>query len=86
MPPLTIFVKIGALWRFNRLQRDTRGLPVAVQWDRRRTPRRSDTPDGVAPERRAGDRRAADPPFTWTAADFVVVPKASGPTEDPESR
>ena len=66
-----IFVRIGALKRFHVLKQKTAELPVEVTWDRRRTERRaaSDTrPD----EQRKTDRRSA-PPFTWDAADFVVV-------------
>jgi hypothetical protein len=67
-----IFVKTGSLWRFNRLKRDSRDLPVRVEWDRRSTARRSDAVSAATPERRGPDRRGAAP-FTWTAADFVVV-------------
>lgn len=66
-----IFVRIGALKRFHVLKQKTAELPVEVAWDRRRGERRtaSATPAG---DQRKIDRRSA-PPFTWDAADFVVV-------------
>lgn len=69
--PLGIVVKRGALRRFDSLTRKTAELPVEITWDRRTQDRRaSDETAGV--ERRSGDRRK-EPPFTWQAADFVVV-------------
>src|SRR5687768_7091483 len=76
--PVRIFVKVGALKRFDALKRKTADLPVVVTWDRRRGERRDgDVANGVeaAPPdagRRASDRRRT-PPFTWELADFVVV-------------
>ena len=68
---LRIFVKRGAHRRFNRLQLDAERLQVSVEWDRRKGERRKvEAPtDG---DQRKADRRA-DPPFTWDAAEFVVV-------------
>jgi hypothetical protein len=69
--PLGIVVRRGALRRFDALMRKTAELPVEITWDRRLEERRgSDETAGV--ERRSGDRRKR-PPFTWEAADFVVV-------------
>jgi hypothetical protein len=72
-----MFVRIGALKRFHFLKKKTADLPVSVEWDRRRTERRSaDQPD--TPQTRAGERRST-PPFTWETADFVVVEEAAEP-------
>jgi hypothetical protein len=68
---LRIFVKRGALWRFHRLTRDSEPFPVSVEWDRRIENRRAAvTP--VPDDHRRKDRRGAAP-FTWEAAQFVVV-------------
>jgi hypothetical protein len=66
-----MFVRIGALKRFHFLKQKTADLPVSVEWDRRRSDRRSNGEEN-APESRKIERRA-DPPFTWETADFVVV-------------
>jgi hypothetical protein len=60
---LQLFVRRGALRRFDRLKRDAGDLAVSVEWDRRERSSVS------APKR---DRRKAAP-FTWEVADFVVV-------------
>lgn len=69
--PIGIVVRRGALRRFDALTRKTAELPVVVSWDRRTQNRRSSS-ESAPVERRADDRRKA-PPFTWEAADFVVV-------------
>jgi hypothetical protein len=69
--PIQIFVRIGALKRFDTLKRRTTDLPVRVAWDRRRGERRTVTTGSHGDQRKA-DRRSA-PPFTWDLADFVVV-------------
>ena len=66
-----MFVRIGALKRFHFLKQKTADLPVSVEWDRRRSDRRSDD-DAAGADLRKAERRAA-PPFTWDTADFVVV-------------
>ena len=71
MTSLRIFVKRGALWRFNRLSRDAEKLQISVEWDRRKEDRRGSAAPVTADQRKQ-DRRAA-PPFTWEAAEFVVV-------------
>ena len=71
MTGLRIFVKRGAIWRFHRLSRDARELPVSVEWDRRGEDRRAVT-TGVAADQRQEDRRGAAP-YTWETAEFVVV-------------
>ena len=84
--PLGIVVRRGALRRFDSLMRKTAELPVEITWDRRLEERRaSDETAGV--ERRAGDRRRR-PPFTWEAADFVVVDERQTPaaTEAPRKK
>ena len=69
--PIGIVVRRGALRRFDALTRKTAELPVVVSWDRRTQQRRS-TSETAPVERRSDDRRKALP-FTWEAADFVVV-------------
>jgi hypothetical protein len=70
-PPLVqFFVRRGALRRFDRLKRETEGLPVVVEWDRRQQP--SADPPKVERRKR--------PPYTWDVADFVVVE----PEKEPE--
>lgn len=72
--PITLVVRRGAVRRFNKLQKDTRNLPVVVTWDRRSAEAtdRAGTP---------ADRRA-QPSFTWELADFLVVPgEAAGDAE-----
>jgi hypothetical protein len=76
--PIGIVVRRGALRRFDALSRKTAELPVVVSWDRRTQNRRSSS-EPAPVERRADDRRKA-PPFTWEAADFVVV--ETTPEED----
>jgi hypothetical protein len=68
---LRIFVRRGALRRFDRLKRDAKDLPVDVAWDRRQDERRGGASD-ASPDRRKQDRRK-DPSFTWDMADFIVV-------------
>jgi hypothetical protein len=72
-----MFVRIGALKRFHFLKKKTADLPVSVEWDRRRTDRRSEEAP-AASNARDGERRGA-PPFTWDTADFVVVEEAAEP-------
>jgi len=77
MTALRIFVKRGAIWRFHRLSRDARELPVSVEWDRRSHDRRGAiTP--VPDEHRKEDRRGA-PASTWDTAEFVVVEASDVP-------
>ena len=71
MSALRIFVRRGAIRRFHRLTRDAAGLPVTVEWDRRQTERRTDEESAATDQRR--EERRTDPPFTWKAAEFVVV-------------
>ena len=74
-PVVEIIVRRGALRRFDRLQKTIADLPVKLSWDRRLHNRRSSS-SNIEREQRLEDRRKA-PPFTWEAADFVVV---EGPT------
>ncbi len=76
---LRIFVRRGALRRFDRLKRDSKDLPVSIDWDRRLEERRAQGPDPDA-ERRKTDRRKTAP-FTWDMADFVVA-ESTGDQED----
>ena len=68
---LRIFVKRGALWRFNRLRRDAQKLPISVEWDRRKENRRAAEAPVEADQRREDRRRSA--PFTWDIAEVVAV-------------
>ena len=68
---LRIFVKRGAIRRYARLTRDSRLLPVSIEWDRRQEERRAER-DSTPQERRKSERRRK-PPFTWEMADFVVT-------------
>ncbi|HUQ87483.1 MAG TPA: hypothetical protein VM096_08000 [Vicinamibacterales bacterium] len=81
--PVGIFVRRGAARRFDSLTRNTADLPVVVSWDRRTEDRR-ESRQSTSVERRSGDRRKT-PPFTWDAADFVVVGDVPEPgaTADP---
>ena len=72
--PVGIIVRRGALRRFDTLTRKSADLPVVISWDRRTTDRRASN-EPVPFELRSADRRKA-PPFTWEAADFVVVETA----------
>ena len=71
-----IYVKRGAQRRFEQLERESEGVPVVVQWDRRVADRRNDSEApgaelvGLTP--RAGERRTP-PSFNHQDADFVVV-------------
>ena len=70
-PPIELIVRRGALRRFDKLTQATKALPVKVIWDRRTAPSSTAKPDA---ERRPGrPERRQQTPFTWTAADFVVV-------------
>ena len=72
-----MFVRIGALKRFHFLKKKTADLPVSVEWDRRRTDRRTEGADGGDSPR--GSERRGTPPFTWETADFVVVEETPTP-------
>jgi hypothetical protein len=78
-----IIVRRGALHRFDALARKTADLPVAVSWDRRTEHRRASA-EAPPVERRSSDRRKAQP-FTWDAADFVVVDGAEGDVPDADA-
>jgi hypothetical protein len=66
-----LFVRQGAVRRFEALQRKTRHLKVVVAWDRRERERRQ--PAGaLAANRRTSDRRR-QPSGTWEVADFTAV-------------
>jgi hypothetical protein len=80
--PVGIVVRRGALRRFDALTRKTAELPVEIAWDRR-TDTRRERSESAAVERRSADRRK-QPPFTWEAADFVVVDTLQDPSEPPK--
>ena len=73
-----LIVRRGALRRFNRLKRDAAALAVDVTWDRREQDRRCAASKDVGEITRKGERRRKAP-FTWDAADFVVVEKPERP-------
>jgi hypothetical protein len=82
-----IRVKRGALRRFDQLKTKSEGLPVEVTWDRRTSERRAETATEGA-NRRKKERRQP-PPFTWDAAEFVVVgdrPQEPEKDSEPEAR
>ena len=76
--PVRLFVRRGALRRYDALKRKTSELDVVVAWDRREGERRTSS-DGTARERRKNDRRQ-ETPFTWQVADFAVV--VSSPSDE----
>jgi hypothetical protein len=71
-----IFVRRGAVRRFDALVRKTADLAVEVAWDRRQGDRR-ESQEPAAVESRKSERRKKQP-FTWDAADFVVVETKTG--------
>src|SRR5688500_2753921 len=71
-PTVEIFVRRGALRRFDSLKKRSTELPVTVQWDRRLGERRTASFSSDDAEGRT-ERRRQEPPFTWAVADFVVV-------------
>ena len=81
--PIRMFVRRGALKRFDDLKKKTAHLDVEVMWDRREDEDRRQEPCLSDSERRARDRRGS-PPFTWEMADFVVVtPKTADRKKKP---
>ncbi len=76
--PITLVVRRGALRRFNKLQKDTRNLPVVVTWDRRS----AEPADAAATPPEGAEERRKDPSFTWELADFLVVPGEAN-TDEP---
>ena len=75
-PNLRIYVKRGAIRRFARLTRDSRLLPVSIEWDRRQEERRAKRES--APQEQRKSERRRKPPFTWEMADFVVTESKKG--------
>jgi hypothetical protein len=76
--PIRMIVRRGAHKRFADLKKKTAHLHVEVEWDQRTNERRQE-PCLSDSERRRKERRGP-PPFTWDAADFVVVtPKSKTP-------
>ena len=72
---IELVVRRGALRRFDKLKQATAALPVNVVWDRRGA-----EPQGSAARPRGTPHeRRQDPPFTWDAADFVVVEAPAPP-------
>jgi hypothetical protein len=85
--PVGIVVRRGAQRRFDGLTQKAAGLPVVVSWDRRQGDRRASTQLVGKTDQRKTDRRQK-PPFTWEAADFVVLdqaPHQSASTPDGQS-
>jgi hypothetical protein len=69
--PIELIVRRGALRRFDKLTQATKTLPVKVIWDRRTGSSSAAQPHAERGPGRPERRRQT--PFTWTAADFVVV-------------
>ena len=80
--PIKMFVRRGALKRFDDLKTKTAHLDVEVVWDRRDDEDRRQQPCLSDSERRVKDRRSS-PPFTWDTADFVVVTPKTAATPKP---
>jgi hypothetical protein len=74
--PVELIVRRGALRRFDKLKQATAELPVKLTWDRRVSDRGGTVAAGPREPEHA-ERRGA-PPFTWDAADFLVVGKPDG--------
>ena len=74
--PIELIVRRGALRRFDKLKQATAELPVKLTWDRRVSDRRNSVKPGQRDPGHA--ERRADPPYTWDAADFLVVGKPGG--------
>ena len=70
-PPIELIVRRGALRRFDKLTQATKALPVKVIWDRRTAASGTAKPGAEREPGRPERRRQT--PFTWAAADFVVV-------------
>ena len=68
--PIELIVRRGALRRFDKLTQATKALPVKVIWDRRTASGSAKPGAELEPGR---PERRQQTPFTWTAADFVVV-------------
>ena len=79
-----IFVRRGALRRFDRLKKAAAAVPVDIQWDRRTDERRT-AATSVSKDSRKTERRQ-QPPFTWKVADFVVVETPSRTTRAPRKK
>ena len=79
-----IFVRRGALRRFDRLKKAAAAVPVDVQWDRRTDERRT-AAKPVSGDARKTERRQ-QPPFTWKVADFVVVEAPARRTRAPRKK
>lgn len=71
--PIELIVRRGALRRFDKLKQATSELPVKLTWDRRVDDGRGPVKPGQRDPGYA-ERRGA-PPYTWDAADFLVVGK-----------
>jgi hypothetical protein len=74
--PIELIVRRGALRRFDKLKQATAELPVKLTWDRRVSNGRGTVKPGQTDPGHA--ERRGEPPFTWEAADFLVVGKPAG--------
>ena len=65
------------------MKQESEGLPVKVEWDRRQRERRAEAAPQPEPTEHRRSERRREPPFTWRAAEFVVVnePDAAEPQE-----
>ena len=71
-PVSVLVVRRGSVRRFARLKKRTDELPLEVVWDRRQADRRRQQTVRAKTELRRSERRQ-EPPFSWGAADFLVV-------------
>jgi hypothetical protein len=75
VPVVEFIVRRTALRRFHKLRQATADLPaVKLSWDRR---------SNAGQDGQRGTDRRQQPPFTWDAADFVVVERPR-PGGDPD--
>lgn len=73
--PIELIVRRGALRRFDKLKQATAELPVKLTWDRRVNEARGTAKPGQGKRDPGYAERRAAPPYTWDAADFLVVGK-----------
>ncbi len=69
---ITIVVRAEARELFDRLAVCRTDVSVRVMWDRRKGRERRTSTDPAVFNLRKGERRR-QPPYTWDAADFIVV-------------
>ena len=81
---LRIFVRRGAIRRFDKLTAGAKHLDVPVEWDRRAARSGTESAKTSSPADPATERRL-EPPSTWTLADFVLVEDGAQGSKDEAS-